>query len=167
MSAPSGWFWYGSIFIWVLIGIVLQKLNFKRYRKTSEAFWFLLFVNILSSVILYFYAIYLDVQIILSWKYFVLVGSLTALEVTIYMLYFNFVRKKEAFEIEQQEMEAYHDDAQVKFEDCVPVIAAFTDSVFETFRNDPIHEPYQWCEKHCPQLGQKANSSAIPTPTNG
>ena len=156
MSAPSGWFWYGSIFIWVLIGIVLQKLNFKRYRKTKEAFWFLLFVNILSSVILYFYARYLDVQIILSWKYFVLVGSLTALEVSIYMLYFNFVRKQEAFEIEQQEMEAYHDDAQVKFEDCVPGIAAFTDSVFETFRNDPIHEPYQWCEKHCPQLGQKA-----------
>ena len=111
MSAPSGWFWYGSIFIWVFLGVVLQKLNFKRYRSARQAFWNILLLNTLTSIVLYFFARYLDLQLILNWKYVVLVSTLSILEMTIFLLYFTFSSRRKAYQVEEEELVSYHSEA--------------------------------------------------------
>lgn len=155
MSAPSGWFWYGSIFIWVFLGVVLQKLNFKRYRSARQAFWNILLLNTLTSIVLYFFARYLDLQLILNWKYVVLVSTLSILEMTIFLLYFTFSSQRKAYQVEEEELVSYHSEADDLRFNRTPVVVddATIEAVFEAFRRDPVKDIQAWCLHHRPDFG--------------
>lgn len=156
MSAPSGWFWYGAIGIWLGIGLLLQKFNFKRFKRTWQALLVMILVNGISFTILYYYAQYLGINLFVSWKYMLLISLLTILEMIIYRSYVTFVRKQTPYEIDTQELEPYHGQAKIKLDDILETVCPRIEAVFGELRNDPQQDPQAWCQCNKDRFGDDA-----------
>lgn len=153
MSAASGWFWYGAIGIWVLTGLVFQKFNFRRFQKTRQALLVMLVVNVASFFILYVFSLYLGIILFFSWKYILLIVALTLLELILYRTYVFFVRKKNPYEIDIQELEPYHGKAKIQLEDVLDTVNPRILSVFEALKNDSDKSFQEWYHCHKDDFG--------------
>lgn len=153
MSAPSKWFWFGAIPIWLLIGIILRKFNFSHYKKKATALFVLVIVNIISFLVIYLFSLILSVQLYFSWKYILLFLILTALEFTLFNFYINFVRKKNAYGIEEEELNPYHSGAKIRLEDYVDKVMPRVDEVFDVIGKSELKNHMEWCEVHKDKFG--------------
>lgn len=154
MSAPSGLFWYGAIFIWCFIGIVSQKFRFELFKRTWHAFIIFIVINIVSLGILYLFAIRLGLNLFFSWKYILLIGVLTILELILYRSYVYFIRKAQPFELESVELDPYHSEAKIKLEDYIETISPRIEAIFNALKHNSAKDPLAWCNSHKHDLGE-------------
>lgn len=153
MSAKSGWFWYGAIFIWIFIGLILQKFNFQRFKRSWQALLIMIIVNGISLFILYLFSIFLELTFFWSWKYLLLILTLTLMEFVLYRSYVYFVRKKNAYEMDTQGLEFYHSEAKIKLDDVIDVVSPRITAVFSSLKNETEKNSKEWCYTHKDSFG--------------
>ncbi|NLJ82755.1 MAG: hypothetical protein GX330_06490 [Bacteroidales bacterium] len=144
MSAKSGWFWFGAILIWILIGFIFQKFSYRKQKSFWQVLACILFINGISLLVLFFFANYIGLTLFWSWKYMLLVLALTLMEIFLLYEYLRFVKRKNLYEIDTQELEPYHGQAKIKLKDVLDEVTPRIKEVFDSLKKDPSISQREW-----------------------
>ncbi len=154
MSAPAKWFWFGSIAIWMLIGVICRKFNSFSFKRKRYNFIVLILINSISFFVLYLFSIILDITLFFNWKYILLISALIIIEFILYYLYISFVEKNNLYELlEDRELNLYHSGAKIKLDDYLHKVNPRINEVFDVIKNDKLNNPLEWCNLHKDSFG--------------
>jgi len=157
------WFGFVAIAVWILVSLVLQKLNYSEYKRVRSVIAVTLIVNVLNFAVIFFLAKAMSFEISFSWKYVLLYIILTVLEIILYAVYRRLFIVTVNYS-EDEEISHYTADSCRHQSDIDGDVNELATSLFETLQNDFPNNPEQWAEKHAKDF--KGKVSILTTPTS-